>query len=164
MTLNNIKTWWFNLAERERKMLSVGGVVVGVLLFYTIIWGPSFSVVSMYETRVNTQRSLLQYLQAAKMQIQQYQTQGIQVVSTSHGNLLTTVEQSATQHHLTTFLKQVEQAQANHVTATFEKVPFDQCMEWLQELSMISGVRVISLSATRLSTPTGTADLTVTLG
>ncbi len=40
MTLNDIRTWWFNLAERERKMLTVGGVATGLLLFYTIIWGP----------------------------------------------------------------------------------------------------------------------------
>ncbi len=98
------------------------------------------------------------------MQIQEYQTQGIQVAPTSRGNLLTTVEQSVAQHHLTSFLKQVEQPKTDHVTATFEKVPFDQCMEWLQELSMVSGVRVVSLSATRLSTPAGTADLGGTLG
>ena len=163
MTVNDIKSWWYNLTERDRQMATVGGIVLGVFLFYIVIWSPLSNVVVTYKTNIAAQHDTLTYLQSANTQIQRYQAQGIQIAATDRSNLLAMIEQSATDHKLSAFLKQVEQPQPNHIALTFEKAPFDQCMQWLQQLSTSTGVQIITLTADRL-TPVGTANIKVVLG
>lgn|SRR3990167_4930716 len=163
MNAEEIKTWWFGLSDRERRLLTIGGIFLGLFLFYVLVWSPLSSLVSTYHTRVTTEQSLLLYLQSAQEKIRDYEARGIHVSDVGQKDLLTTIEQSAAQHQLSAFLKQVEQPESHHIQLTFEKVPFDQCMEWLQELSMNSGIRVVTLSADRLTTPIGTANLKIML-
>ena len=158
----NMKQWWENLLERERQMLTVGGILGGILFVYVVIWSPLSDAVQDRKTEVTTQQQLLQYLQKTSATILQLKAEGVQATATENADILALTEQSLSQQGLSNFLKQVQQPQPNQVALTFEKIPFDKLMQWLQTITTTQGVRVNELNATKLPV-IGTANVTLTL-
>ena len=149
----SIRSWWEGLLERERQIVSVGGVIVGALLFYALIWSPLSDAVSDRKMQVASQRQLLVFLQRASQKVSQLRASGISVDATiENGGLLTMVEQSLASQQLSSYLKQVQQPIPNQITLNFEDMPFDKLIQWLQMLITAHGVHVQHLSVTRLPT------------
>ncbi|EKD77292.1 MAG: hypothetical protein ACD_42C00396G0007 [uncultured bacterium] len=158
----NIKNRLENLADRERRIALVGGVLVAALIFYAVIWSPLSSAVDDSKKQLYTQRSLLLYLKKSSQKIQQLKASGVTVSVTSNADLLSVLEQSLSSQSLSSYLKQVNEPQQNQFALTFKAVPFDKLMQWLQMMSSTHGVTVKQLSATRLMT-VGLADVQITL-
>lgn len=157
-----IKNWWENLLDRERQVLVVGGILCGVLVVYAALWSPLSSAVQDRKMEVIAQRQLLHYLQKTSATIRQLKAEGIHVNASDTVNLLSLTEQSLSQQALSVYLKQVQQPEKNQVALTFEKIPFDKLMQWLQVLETSQGIRVSQMTATRLSI-IGTANVTLVL-
>ena len=158
----NIKNWWGNLLDRERQVLTIAGVFVGVLFIYSVTWSPLSDAVQDRKIEVTTQQQLLRYLQHASSTIAQLKAEGIQVSTASNADLLSLAEQTLSQQALSSYLKQVQQPQQNQIVLTFENVPLDKLMQWVQMLATTHGVRVTQLSADRLPV-IGTANVKMTL-
>ena len=161
---DTLKSWWSNLADRERLMLTVGGIFVTLFVIYSAIWSPLSNTVSDYKLQVKTQRDLLAFLQKASNTISAFRAEGVQASTTapSAENLLSLAEQTLTQHQLSSFLKQVQQPKSDQVLLVFEKAPLDQLMEWLQQLIATQNVKVISVKADRLPV-VGSANVNIVL-
>lgn len=160
----NIKIRWDNLLDRERQILSIGGVLVGILFIYAVIWSPLSNAVANQKTRLQSQQQLLQYIQNANRLIAQYKASGIAVhVATTDTNLLSEAQKTLSKQGLSVFLKQVQQPTSNQLSLTFDAVPFDHLMAWLENLTTTRGVKVLQLSATRLP-EMGMAEVKVVLG
>lgn len=158
-----MRDWWENLLDRERRIVAVGSVIVGVLLIYALIWSPLSDAVADRKLQVESQRQLLIYLQQASAKISRLKASGISVDATVDSTgLLALVEQTLGSQQLNHYLKQVQQLQKNQIALTFEKVPFDKLMQWLQTLSTTHDIRVQNLSANRLAV-IGTADVKMVL-
>jgi general secretion pathway protein M len=158
-----IRAWWESLQDRERQMVAIASAVVGVLLIYALIWSPLSDAVADRKTQVDSQHQLLIYLQHASAKIARLKASGISVDATvDNTGLLALVEQTLGSQQLNSYLKQVQQPQKNQIALTFEKVPFDKLMQWLQTLSTTHGIRVQNLSANRLAV-VGTADVKMVL-
>lgn len=158
----NLKSWWENLSDRERQMVSIGGVIVGVLFVYMTIWSPLSDAVADRKMQVTTHRQLLQYLQRASQTIAQLKSDGIVVDSSGNVDLLSLAEQTLSQQSLSTYLKQVQQPQQNQIALTFKNVPFDKLMQWLQTMTTQHDIKVQQFTAKRLPT-IGTANVQMTL-
>ncbi|MCX7120183.1 MAG: type II secretion system protein M [Gammaproteobacteria bacterium] len=161
MMIEPIKTWFNNLLLREQKIVLTGGIIFFILFFYMALWNPLSTAVSNYKIKVRSEEQLLCYMQKALVRIQTLKASGAQI-GTEQGDLLTVAEQTLTAKNLSSFLKQVQQPQHNQIDLTFENVPFDQLMLWLQALSAQYGVRVVQLSAARLPI-VGAANVTMLL-
>lgn len=149
----NIQNWWDSLQDRERQMLSVGGIIGGILFVYAVLWNPLSDAVDNQKMALQSQQQLLHYIHRASATISQYKAMGITVETTSNSDgLLSLVEQTAASAQLSDHLKQVQQTAKNQLSLTLENVPFDSLLQWLQALSTSHGVRVSEFSATRLPT------------
>lgn len=151
---------WYNLQDRERRFFLIGAVIVGVVLSYFFIWSPLSNAVLKQKNQVISTINVLHYLKNTQLRIQALKQNGILIRITPQHDLLTLIEQTALQQKLSPYLKKVEQPQFNQVILTFEQVPFDQLMQWIQMLVLQQGVRVVSFSAKR-SSITGVADVTI---
>lgn len=158
----NIKLWWENLSERDRTVLMIGGIISAILSITLFIWNPLVNMVENQKSNIVKQQHLLQYLQQSAETMQMLQTGGAHVAQPSTEALLTLVETSLSAQQLSGFLQQVQQPQDNQAALTFEKVPLDKLMQWLQTLWSIHGISVSEFSANRLSV-IGTADVTMTV-
>lgn len=159
--LDDVKNWWENLLDRERRMLTIGIIVLSILIIYALIWSPLSGAVTDYKTQIESQRTLLIYLKKAQAKITEMKAQGIQPAATSD-NVLSLVEQTLSQQALSVYLKQVQQPKPNQVALSFEKVPFDKLMSWLQMMIMQHGAAVLKMQAMRLPV-IGSATVTITL-
>jgi general secretion pathway protein M len=158
----SFKSWWENLADRERHIVAIGCMVVGILFIYTAIWSPLSDAVVDRKIQVTTHRQLLRYLQHASQTISQLKTQGVVVDAKGNIDLLSLAEQTLSQQDLSAYLKQVQQPQQNQIALTFENVPFDKLMQWLQMMTSQHGILISQLTATRLPI-VGTANVQMTL-
>ncbi len=156
-----LKDWWQNLAERERRMLSIGGVVVGVLFLYAVIWSPLDGAVSTQRESLQRQVSLLGYLHHASDTIKQLRARGIQIIPDDKQDVTTHAEVVFSSQSVSAFMKQVHQPAANMVSFTFESAPFDKLIHALHVLAK-SDVTVVQFYADRKK-QSGLADVRVTL-
>lgn len=157
----NIKSWWDNQSERDRRIAFVGGIVIVILVVYVVLWNPISTAASSNKKAVRVQQSLLQYLHTTGKHIRQLRAEGMIVASATPVNLLTLIEQTLAAQKLSIYLKQVQQLKPTQIALTFEKVPFDQLMQWLQALSIAKNVSVTQFSATRAAV--GIANVTMTI-
>jgi len=146
----NIKLWWENLSERDQLVLGVGGTISLILIIYLFIWTPLSDAVVHETIQMKKQQSLLRYLQQSYLKIQAFQAGGVSETEKTSGPLLTVVESSLASQQLSSFLQQVQQSQDNQMQLTFQKVPFDKLMRWLQTLWTTNGISVTTFSASRL--------------
>lgn len=159
----DLKSRWESLADRERKMLIIGSILVAIILLYIFIWNPISSTAADYKNKVKSQQNLLIYLKNSWQHILRLKARGINVSMTApSGNILSVVEQSAASHQLSSYLKQVAQPEPNTVTLTFDNVPFDNVISWLENVAETQHLSIQSFSATR-TTSAGTANITMTL-
>lgn len=158
----NLKDRWDSLLERERKIVLLGGAAVAIIFFYMALWSPLSDAVADSKVSVHSKQSLLQFLKTSAQRIAQFKAEGVSVTTAAHVELLTLVEQTLSTQQLSTYLKQVQQPKPTQIALTFQNVPFDKLMQWLQMLSTSHNVSVVQFSAVRSPT-LGTAMVTVTL-
>src|SRR3990167_11000482 len=116
----SVKNWWGNLLDRERQMIMVCSVVVGILFIYSALWSPLSDAVMDKKTEITNQQQLLRYLNLASSKITLLKSEGIEIGAGDNANLLSFTEQTLTQLQLSTYLKQVQQPKQNEVSLTFK--------------------------------------------
>ena len=116
-----LKDWWQNLAEREQRMVSIGGSVVTVLLIYALIWTPLSSMVTQKRDAVQKQASLLSFLNRSAVTISQLRARGVDVVADDSQDVTTHAETVFSSQGISPFIKQVQQPSTNTVIFTMSE-------------------------------------------
>lgn len=154
--------WWQSLSDRERNMLSIGGLMAILLLGYVLIWNPFAGSVSALRSRIYAQRQLLQWMQYAEKRIQQLQSEGFLEKKSDDEAILVLAEKTLTEHKLSRYLQQIQQPQENTLALKFHKIPFDQLMNWLQLLTHQNSITIQKFTANKAK-PIGTVNVMITL-
>ena len=69
-------------------------------------------------------------------------------MSANAGNLLTTLERSATEHRLRQYITRMEPDPSNGVRVSLDAVAFDELLRWLADLQRDASVRAQNVSIT----------------
>jgi general secretion pathway protein M len=145
LTLDTIKIYWFNLSERDRRMLTAGGSVVGIYLIYLILFAPLFSAVNTGSQQLIEQQSTLIWMKSKF-------NSSTQLIKTEK-NLLSLFSSQLKTDNLLKFPYQLQQAGAKGIQLSFENVPYVEFMIWLKRLNQQNALTIVELSATRTKTP-----------
>lgn len=159
---DTMQTWWDGLATRERRVVIIGGALVGFFLVYAVIWSPLTNAVQDRKTHMQAQQQVLSELQNTLTRVQQLKDEGVTLRTSDGTSLLTLLEQTLSTQNLLPFLTQVQTQKENQVSLTFQSVPFDSLMKWIENRYRQEGVRVSQFSANRLSV-IGKADVRLTM-
>lgn len=144
-----------NLNPRERNALVIGGIILGVLLIYTVLWAPFSNKVEKLEHTVQEQRALQLWINTASAEAQR-----LRATKSTHStaqniagqSLLSVVDQAAKQDRLGSALKRIEPEGATKVRVWLEQAPFDDVVLWMGNLQNTYGVRVTNVSIDRQGT------------
>ena len=144
-----------NLNPRERNALVIGGIILGVLLIYTVLWAPFSNKVEKLEHTVQEQRALQLWINTASAEAQR-----LRATKSTHStaqniagqSLLSVVDQAAKQDRLGSALKRIEPEGASKVRVWIEQAPFDDVVLWMGNLQNTYGVRVTNVSIDRQGT------------
>lgn len=140
--------YWQNLQAREQRTLLIGGVVVLLLLIYSLILDPFAEEMARMEQSVAADRELLAWMEQSAQQVKALRGNGGDK-SSRGGSLLSLVDASAKKNGLGGALKQVK-PESSGVRLRFEQASFDDMVRWLGRLGSEQGVGVTSLTLERL--------------
>ncbi len=146
---------WFNtLQARERYLLGAAGVVVALVLLYTLVWDPVASSVSRLEQSVSTERRQLLWMQNASQEILALRRSGGSGATTQRNvSLITAVESSAKRGGVRQQVTRMEPQGAKKITVELKKVNFDRLVGWIESLSRQYGATVAQFSASKTDAP-----------
>jgi general secretion pathway protein M len=137
-----MKQWFKQLAPRERRALIYGAVALGGILVYFMLWAPFVTARTQLENLVAAQKTTLQWMQAAALEVQQLRHQ-----SPAHKqSLLSLIDQS------TLGKARIEPKGEREVWVNFEEVSFTELMRWLGQLYNQHQVQVSTISIEHLDT------------
>ena len=149
-----MKAWWSALAERDRRMLSVGGLVVAALLFWAVWFDPLLQSRRSLVDGVQQAEADLVYMQAASQRLAALQSTGTASVFDRGGrSLLALVDASAREAQLANALKRVEPVSSGRVSVWLEAASFDAMAVWLEQLQSRYGIRAEEFSVSRAVAP-----------
>lgn len=161
-----LKTWWAGLAEREQKMLTMGGLVVTAAVFYGLIWSPYLSYVSELRKRIKADQSTLVYMQALDHKIQEMQKQekphrqNLDSIS-----FLTELQKQVEKSGLQQNLLPLKQTSQDAIQMHFQHVEFDKLILFMMQVIQNYQLTITQLNATKEpSAGIVSADLTVKRG
>lgn len=135
------RAWWSALADRERRILSGGAVVLGLILLYLAIWEPVTGARRARETELAQARALAVTLETLAAEAQRGRGARGPVAGTGQ-SLLAVVDQSRKASSLAKPPSRLQPEGDATVRIWLEDVPFDQLVRWLNELQTRYGVRV----------------------
>jgi general secretion pathway protein M len=138
------------LAERERRMLSIGAVVVGLLLVLLLVM-PLERNVTKLAASVTRKQSDLAWMQSVAPVLA---SAGPSVsVPATQDSLVVVIDRAARESGLGQALTGSQPSGDGGLRVQLEKAPFNSVVAWLARLSEQNGVRVESASIDAASEP-----------
>ena len=155
-----MKEWFENLNSRERLIVTGGAVVVGLILFWSIVLNPIYSGVDQMSQRIETKRVLIGWMQTAAAEIKA--AGNVPVADTVGQSLVVVIARSAKQAGLEKALSQNQPIGEDGIRVRLERAPFDTIVNWLAQLQSGNGLDLESASFERLTTA-GTVNASIVL-
>ncbi|HSX60280.1 MAG TPA: type II secretion system protein M [Tahibacter sp.] len=145
-----MREWWNARDARERRVLSIGGGVTAVLLFWALVWYPLQRSRAELRVRVETQRSDLAQMRSDSARVAQLRGLGARAKVERQGkSLLALADATARGAQLANELRRVEPVGPKSVRVSLEGASFDAVADWLEGLSRDFGVVAADFSADR---------------
>lgn len=159
--IDELKTWYTSLQQRERLALATGAAFVIAMLIYAVLLHPYLSSVRALKADIDHQQAQLVSMRQLAVQIQALRGQQPSGLPRDQ-SLLAVVDKSATDAGFGTAMKQVQTNSDGTVQLQFQAANFDDLMRWLGDLQRQYGISVQQLIAQRGSAP-GSVDVSLTL-
>jgi len=139
-----MKAWWQQLKSSEQRLVAIMGFVLGLILFYLLIWQPLGDNVSKAQQKLARQQALLIYIQESTQRYKQSHKSGAS--SRSSGSLSSIVNRSATRNNISIARLQ---PQGEDLQIWIDEVPFTQLLNWLEFLANNEGLSVKSIDLSK---------------
>ena len=156
-----MRDWFESLAPRERLIVSVGAGVVGLIVFWSIVLAPLASGVDRLNTRIDSKRASLSWMQMAAAEISSAGD-----VSTAAGDpdqsLDVVIYRTARQSGIGESLTRNQPVGEDGIRVRLEGAPFDVVTQWLGQLQAGHGLALESARFER-GTANGTVTVSLTL-
>jgi general secretion pathway protein M len=158
-------TWWNTLSLRERWIIGAGAVLVGILLFYALVWHPLQTNLTALHQSVGELRTDVTWMQQAAGDVKRLTNAAetnSQATPTRDESLLVFVDRTARAAGLGPAVKRVEPQGANQLQIRLEQVSFDEMIRWLGSLQQEHGIALINAVVDR-QTESGRVDARLVL-
>ncbi len=142
--LNPLRDQWNKLAPGERRLATIGGVLVGVTLLYVLLWLPVQKELARLRVSVPEERTQLQRMRLQAASIKPLRARS--GAKPAAGTLLSVIEQSAAARGMRGFVTRMEADGGSGVQLTLEAVPFNSLLSWLSDLQDSHSLLVESTS------------------
>lgn len=149
MYLEQFRTWWAALADRERRVVAAGSATLALILGYLLVWEPIAGARSAREAALAEQRVIAILLETLAAEVQRGRP-GAAIMGANQ-SLLAIVDQSRKASGLTKPPSRLQPEGDAIVRIWLDDVPFDALLRWLNDLQMRYGVRVDNADVERKS-------------
>ncbi|MFT5572473.1 MAG: general secretion pathway protein M [Cryomorphaceae bacterium] len=146
-----ILDYWHQLQVRERLVLGWGGLAVGLILFYAVLWQPWHKAIDHMEMALPDLRSNLVWMRQQSELIKSGVTTSSSVnLKGRSQSLLSVIEQTAKASSVRDAIQQMVPGQSDtEVRVILEEVSFNNWVKWVDLLFRQYGVNIKQVSAER---------------
>jgi len=118
-----MKQWWRGLQARERRVLLVAGLLLGLLTLHGLVWQPWQEAREALKDEIAQRRDDLAWMQQAATRL----PRGATTTSNAraNGNLITLMNRMLVKQQLRDRMKQMKPVSEREVRLRFEKARFD---------------------------------------
>jgi general secretion pathway protein M len=141
-----IKNWWETLNEREHKLVTWGGSVFAVGLFYWVIWSPLGNAVVEQQTALAKQQKLNSWAQDAIVQIKAAGGKS----NVGGGSLSQIVNQTSRQFNVKIDRMNPKDQQLNLL---IDEISFNTLLNWLAHLEQKQGIKINNVDVSETDVP-----------
>jgi len=149
--MNAIKEYLNGLEARERNLILVAAAIFVLVIPYQFIWKPFVTSVENTTIRVQAQKVQFIKMQQQAKKIRQLRGSGNIVVQPGKQFLNNLIQTAAKNNGLSNTLK-IKSDTDNSIRVSLDNVPFDNVMNWLDQLVSTNGVIVSKLNIDRQPT------------
>lgn len=141
-----MNAWWAGLAPRERRILVLGAVALGLILAWVAVWEPLLQGRSALRSDVARLSAEAVWMEQVADDVRRRARleQRAPALPGAGGSVLTLIEVSANAAGLRSALTRV-QPEGEGARLIMDAVGFDALMGWLAELEQRQGLRVSEL-------------------
>jgi general secretion pathway protein M len=157
-----MREWFDSLAPRERIVVAVGAVAVGVMLFWGLVLAPLGSSVDKLGERVDDKRELIVWMEQAAARIKRAGPSAGGTDAEGDGSLVVLVDRSARSAGLGNALTRNQPVGEDGIRVQLREAPFAAMARWLTQLKTTNGLALDSASIERGSTA-GTVNASLVL-
>ncbi len=151
--MQKLKDWFARLNARERLIVVVGGVLVGLTAIYVLALGPFYSAVAARAERVERKEADLAWMRSVAPEVQALGASLPVSAGPSDESLVVLVDRTAREAGLGTALTgQTPQGQSS-IRVRMEGAAFDLIVTWLGNLQSTQAISVESAQFDRTGTP-----------
>lgn len=149
-----LKERWVQLANRERKVLILGGAALIFFAAYQLIWAPIFTSINDLRKKISTEQSLLGWMQTANQEMNQFAKRPRKKSNTpSLMTLLSETQKEIQILGLNKSLKQLKQINHQSIAMHFQKAPFDEIITLLINLNKNQSVDITQMTVNKTNVP-----------
>jgi general secretion pathway protein M len=141
--MDALRSWFEQLAPRERLLVGAAGVLLLFALIYLGGLGPLIAKSERNAAAVADQRALLADLTELAARLGP-QLGGAAAAEANEQSLVLVVDRTTRNQGLATFLKRNQPDGENAIRLRFEDAPFDSLLRWLVEMQASYGVGAVS--------------------
>lgn len=156
-----VERWYTGLAKREQRLVLLCLGVIVVLILYLAVIQPLTSAHESLDRRVQTDKSLLVYMNNSADRLRSISASGGGKAHFS-GSVFSAVSAAARNSPIHNAVQRLEQASSGGVRLTLSAVPFDDLITWLQSLATEKGIVVERANIQGAQAP-GTVNVSLTL-
>jgi type II secretory pathway component PulM len=158
-----MKEWWNNLSLRDKRLASLGIIVIALTLLYMLVWLPLANKNELMRTQIQHNKQLLVWMKAANQQIEALKkNKKTYKASITGASLLSIVQNSIKLSPLKNQFTQLKQSESDSIQLNFQSVQFDALVTWLIKIWQEQSINVSHISVTSLGT-TGNVNAEINL-
>jgi general secretion pathway protein M len=148
--MNKLKTWYANLQERERRVVAIGAIALGLIIVIGGILLPLQSAVSRAVKGSETRREDLTWMRANAVEIR---TRGADIPGETGEAPVVLVDRIGRETGLGGALRGTQPNTTGGVRVQLESAPFDTLVAWLDTLDRRYGLSTESITIDRTPSP-----------
>jgi general secretion pathway protein M len=154
---------WNQLDTRQKRLVSLAGLVLVAALVYVWVWEPLAEARATERERIAQQQALLNWLEAVGPMAERLRESGRGGREASDRSLLGLADETARAAGLAGAMARIEPAGDGEVRVWLEGADFVTVMGWLEDFSRSRPVQVSQLQVDRAGTEDGQVNVRVTL-
>lgn len=151
--LEQLRRWYSTLSQRDMLLVNMVAALIILTLFYLVVWEPLHKGLEEEQTKLETQKKLLQWMQQSAREVQQLKASGGHQIKQRNQPVTLILEQSLKNSGLKSFVGKLESSGTNSARIKMDNVPFDQMLVWLNTIATYNGITVSSATIERGEKP-----------
>lgn len=153
--INNLKTWFHSLEQRERLMVILGAIALVFAVFYFAIWQPLNSSLAQARTQVTAEAQQTRWLLGLREQAQMLRansSNGGQIKGRNDA-ILAVIDSTSRSRGLADAVRRIQPDNNDEATVTLENARFNKMLYWLHMLQQDYNIHVAGMTVTQGKKP-----------